>query len=355
MRRTADLHVLSTTPLLAPQQVWDEFPLDDAAAETVSGARDRIRGILRGTDRRQLAIVGPCSIHDLDAAKAYAERLLPLRAALADRVEIVMRVYFEKPRTTVGWKGLIADPHLDGSHDMNTGLRRARSLLCDLARMGMPTATEFLDPTVPQFIADLVSWAAIGARTTESQTHRSMASGLSMPVGFKNGTDGSLGTAINALLSAAAPHHFLGLDAAGRAAIIQTGGNPDCHLVLRGGKDGPNYSAAATLAAHAALARHPVCPRLLVDCSHDNASKDHNRQAVVLDDLVAQLRDGAGHLLGCMIESHLVAGRQAPQSDLKRLTFGQSITDACVDFTATEQMLHILADGATAARIQASA
>ena len=356
MQPTSDLHVISTTPLRSPHEMRVQFPISDRAADTVSGTRARIRDMLHGEDRRLLAIVGPCSIHDLDAAREYARKLLPLRHQLAGQVEVVMRVYFEKPRTTVGWKGLIADPHLDGSHDMNTGLSLARHLLLELAEMGMPAATEFLDPTVPQYIADLVSWAAIGARTTESQTHRSMASGLSMPVGFKNGTDGSLGTAVNALLSAAAPHHFLGLDVHGRAAIVATAGNPDCHLVLRGGKDGPNFDGASTAAAAAALAKHQVCTRLMVDCSHDNAAKDHNRQELVLADLIAQVRGGAQHLLGCMIESHLIAGKQAPAADRSRLTYGQSITDACVDFKTTERMLSALADGAVAAcRTRASA
>ena len=355
MRRTADLHVLETLPLLAPDSLRAELPMTERAADTVANSRDAIRGLLNGNDQRLLVIVGPCSIHDLDAAREYARLLMPLRVALADRLEIVMRVYFEKPRTTTGWKGLIADPHLDNSHDMNNGLRLARSLLLELAEMGMPAATEFLDPTVPQFIADLVAWAAIGARTTESQTHRQMASGLSMPVGFKNGTDGTLSTAINALISAAAPHHFLGLDAAGRAAIVKTSGNPDCHLVLRGGKDGPNFDAASTAAAAAALGKHPVCRRVLVDCSHDNAAKDHARQPLVIADLVAQVRSNGRHLLGCMIESHLVAGKQAPLADRSQLTYGQSITDACVDFTTTERMLYYLADGVAATRVRASA
>ena len=362
MRRTSDIHVVSTSPLLAPGELRALLPVSEAAAETVAGTRDRIRAMLAGDEplrpgagRRLLAIVGPCSIHDLDAAREYARLLLPLRHELADRLEIVMRVYFEKPRTTVGWKGLIADPHLDGSHDMNEGLRLARSLLLELADLGMPAATEFLDPTVPQYIADLVAWAAIGARTTESQTHRQMASGLSMPVGFKNGTDGGLGTAVNAIISAAAPHHFLGLDAAGRAAIVQTTGNPDCHLVLRGGKDGPNYDASSTAAAAAALRKQGVSAKVLVDCSHDNASKDHNRQPLVLADLAAQARSGATHVLGVMIESHLVAGKQAPAADRSQLTYGQSITDACVDFSTTERMLRLLADGASATRLRASA
>ncbi len=355
MRRTADLHVLDTLPLLAPAQLRAELPMTVAAANTVADTRDRIRGLLSGEDRRLLVIVGPCSIHDLDAAREYARLLMPLRTALADRLEIVMRVYFEKPRTTTGWKGLIADPHLDGSHDMNAGLRLARTLLLELAELGMPAATEFLDPTVPQFIADLVAWAAIGARTTESQTHRQMASGLSMPVGFKNGTDGTLGSAINALISAAAPHHFLGLDSEGRAAIVRTTGNPDCHLVLRGGKDGPNFDAASTAAAAAATVKQQVCRRVLVDCSHDNAAKDHARQPLVIADLVAQVRSGGDHLLGCMIESHLIAGKQAPHADRSKMIYGQSITDACVDFSTTERMLTLLADGVTAPRVRASA
>ncbi len=355
MRRTADLHVVSTMPLRAPQELRALLPLSAAAADTVADTRDRIRALLSGADPRLLVIVGPCSIHDLDAAMEYARLLLPLRRELAPHLEIVMRVYFEKPRTTTGWKGLIADPHLDGSHDMNEGLRLARSLLLALAEMGMPAATEFLDPTVPQYIADLVTWAAIGARTTESQTHRQMASGLSMPVGFKNGTDGSLATAVNAIISAAAPHHFLGLSDDGRAAIVQTTGNPDCHLVLRGGKAGPNYDAASTVAATAALAKHGVATRVLVDCSHDNATKDHNRQELVLADLSAQVASGVGHVLGVMIESHLVAGKQAPSADRAQLIYGQSITDACVDFSTTERMLRLLAAGAGTAAASAAA
>jgi 3-deoxy-7-phosphoheptulonate synthase len=254
-----------------------------------------------------------------------------------------MRVYFEKPRTTVGWKGLINDPHLDGSYDINTGLRLARGLLLHLADMGLPSATELLDPVVPQYIADLISWTAIGARTTESQTHREMASGLSMPIGFKNGTDGSASTAINAMEAAARSHHFLGINKDGHAAIVTTTGNPDGHLVLRGGKQGTNYHPEAVEAAAAALAKDGLPARVMVDCSHGNSNKDYRRQAEVAGQVAHQLRSGSRHVMGVMLESHLVAGSQKIPSDLSRLTYGQSITDACIDLSSTREVLAELA------------
>jgi 3-deoxy-7-phosphoheptulonate synthase len=292
-------------------------------------------------------------VHDLAAAQEYADAIAETQRQHRDQLEVVMRVYFEKPRTTVGWKGLINDPHLDGSYDINTGLRQARGLLLHLAELGLPAATELLDPVVPQYIADLISWTAIGARTTESQTHREMASGLSMPIGFKNSTDGSALTAINAMEAAARPHHFLGISQLGHAAIVSTTGNPDGHLVLRGGKGGTNYHAEAVEAAAAALGKAGLPARLMVDCSHGNSNKDYRRQAEVVDQVAAQLKDGSGHVMGVMIESHLVAGNQAIPADLSQLTYGQSITDACIDLATTRVLLEKLAEAV--AGVQADA
>jgi 3-deoxy-7-phosphoheptulonate synthase len=290
-----------------------------------------------------LVIVGPCSVHDVAAAEEYAGALMQIRERLRDRLEIVMRVYFEKPRTTVGWKGLINDPHLDGSYDINTGLRRARGLLLQLAERGLPAATELLDPIVPQYIADLVSWTAIGARTTESQTHREMASGLSMPIGFKNGTDGGVAIAINAMEAAARPHHFLGINRQGHASIVSTTGNPDGHLVLRGGGSGTNFHAEAIAEAAGQLRAADLPQRLMVDCSHGNSNKDYRRQGEVLEAVASQVRDGSKAILGVMLESHLVAGNQKLPADLNKLTYGQSITDACIDLATTESLLNDLA------------
>lgn len=344
MLKTSDLHVTETRALMTPEQLKSELPITEAAAQVVAETRDRIRKILRQEDNhRLLVIVGPCSIHDIKAAREYGEKLMPLREELKDKLEIVMRVYFEKPRTTTGWKGLINDPHLDESYDINTGLRMARKLLLDLAEMGMPSATELLDPIIPQYIGDVVSWTAIGARTTESQTHREMASGLSMPVGFKNGTDGGFEVAIHAVLSAQHPHHFLGINTEGLASIVATTGNPDCHLVLRGGKGGPNYGFDSLAKAAAEMKRQGLCERSMVDCSHGNSSKDYRNQPIVLAAIAEQLAKGSPHLMGVMIESHLVAGNQSIPNDLTQLTYGQSITDACVDFEVTIDMLRSLA------------
>ncbi|MEM6425859.1 MAG: 3-deoxy-7-phosphoheptulonate synthase [Cyanobacteria bacterium P01_D01_bin.128] len=344
MPKTQDLHIVETRPLVSPALLHHEMPTTDAAATLVAETRDRIRNILYNEDQRLLVIVGPCSVHDVEAAYAYGEKLVKLRSELSDRLEVIMRVYFEKPRTSVGWKGLINDPHLDNSYDINTGLRLARKLLLDLAHIGLPAATELLDPITPQYIADVISWTAIGARTTESQTHREMASGLSMPIGFKNSTDGSLQAATNAMLAASQPHHFLGINHHGLASIVATTGNPDCHLVLRGGKHGPNYDIDNVAQAAAALNQDGINPRIMIDCSHANANKDHNRQVTVLDSIADQLSAGSQHILGVMIESHLVAGKQPIPKDLSQLTYGQSITDACVDFEMTAQMLHKLAN-----------
>ena len=341
---TADLHVVETRPLVPPALLHRELPISDRSTATVQQARERIKAILHGRDSRLLVIVGPCSVHDVAAAHEYAAAIAAAQERYQDALEIVMRVYFEKPRTTVGWKGLINDPHLDGSYDINTGLRVARGLLLHLAEMGLPAATELLDPVVPQYIADLISWTAIGARTTESQTHREMASGLSMPIGFKNGTDGSAITAINAMEAAARPHHFLGINGEGQAAIVTTTGNPDGHLVLRGGNRGTNYHPESVQEAAAELAKAGLPPRVMVDCSHGNSNKDYRRQGEVAAQVAAQLRAGSGHVMGVMLESHLVAGSQKIPSDLSQLTYGQSITDACIDLATTLEVLETLAE-----------
>lgn len=354
MHKTQDLHVVETRPLASPALIHHELPITETAATLVTQTRDRIRNILYNEDRRLLVIVGPCSVHDVDAALEYGAKLAELRTELADSLEIVMRVYFEKPRTNIGWKGLINDPHLNGSYDINTGLRLARKLLLDLAQLGLPSATELLDPITPQYIADVISWTAIGARTTESQTHREMASGLSMPIGFKNNTDGSLQAAMNAMLAASRPHHFLGINHHGLASIVTTTGNPDGHLVLRGGKHGPNYDRDHVEQAAQELAELGLNPRMMVDCSHANSQKDHNQQVVVLEHIAKQVESGVRHILGAMIESHLVAGKQPIPEDLNQLKYGQSITDGCVDFETTADMLRQLA-GAIAPTLQTSA
>ncbi|HEX2870205.1 MAG TPA: 3-deoxy-7-phosphoheptulonate synthase [Polyangiaceae bacterium] len=343
MRETKDLRIVDTTALLSPDDVTRELPLSDRAADVVFRARQEIQNVLEGRDPRKLVIVGPCSIHDPKAALDYAARLLELRERVQDALVVVMRVYFEKPRTTVGWKGLINDPHLDGTYDIPTGIRAARSLLREIAELGLPAATEMLDPIIPQYIADLVSWTAIGARTTESQTHREMASGLSMPVGFKNGTDGGLTVAINAMLAASRQHSFLGVDGAGRVGVVRTAGNPHCHIVLRGGGAGPNYGAIEVAKAVAALKKAKVRASLMIDASHDNSGKDPLRQPAVLADVGAQIRGGEQHILGVMLESHLVEGRQE-LVDKTTLKYGQSITDGCIGFEATAEVLRSFAD-----------
>ena len=350
MDTTSDLHVIETRPLLSPAFIKSELPMTPEVANLVTRTRDRIRNILEGKDKRVLVVVGPCSIHDVAAAKEYGERLVKLRSQFQDRLEILMRVYFEKPRTTVGWKGLINDPHLDNSYSINTGLRMARKLLLDLAQIGLPAATELLDPITPQYIADLICWTAIGARTTESQIHRQMASGLSMPVGYKNGTDGSFTAAINAMLTAKISHHFLGINQDGLASIVRTTGNPDGHLVLRGGAAKPNYEAQDILAANNALKNKAMNSRLMVDCSHGNSKKDYQKQVTVLDSINQQIKAGTEFIVGVMIESHLVAGNQSIPKDGTPTVYGQSITDACVDWATTETMLHSLADAVSQGR-----
>jgi 3-deoxy-7-phosphoheptulonate synthase len=350
LKSTDDLRITEIRELRTPQEVMTEFPRSEAATRTVITARHAIHNILHGHDDRLVVIVGPCSIHDRVAALDYARRLAAVRERLGDRLEIVMRVYFEKPRTTVGWKGLINDPELDGSFQIDNGLRLARSLLLDINDLGLPAGCEFLDMTTPQYFADLVSWGAIGARTTESQVHRELASGLSAPVGFKNGTDGNMQIALDAVKSASQPHHFLAVTKDGRSAIAATTGNNDCHIILRGGTAGTNYDAESveTVCAHAL--RSGVRPAVMIDASHANSSKKPENQPLVLDDVGAQLAHGDERIVGVMIESNLVAGRQ----DLipgKPLTYGQSITDGCIGWDTTLDVLEGLAEAVAQRRV----
>lgn len=325
--------------LKPPRVIKDELPMTEAANRTVVEGRAAVRAILQREDPRLLVVVGPCSVHDPKGAMDYARRLMRLRDELKDRLFIVMRVYFEKPRTTVGWKGLINDPHLDGSSDIETGLRIARRLLLEVAELGMPAGTEFLDSIVPQYISDLVTWAAIGARTTESQTHREMASGLSMPVGFKNGTDGSLQIALDAMQAARAPHSFLGADQDGFTAIVRTRGNPFGHVVLRGGRSRTNYDPASIAEAVTSLQKAGRDPVLMVDCSHANSNKQHRQQEEVARSVVAQRAEGNKALIGLMVESYLEEGNQPVTENRAELKYGVSITDACVNWSTTERIL----------------
>jgi 3-deoxy-7-phosphoheptulonate synthase len=335
----SNLHVRDTVRLIAPAALKEALPASAAAVRVVAAGRAAVEAIVGGRDPRLLAIVGPCSIHDPEAALDYARRLARVRADVADRFEVVMRVYFEKPRTTIGWKGLINDPHLDGSYDIETGLRIARRLLLEVAALGLPAATEFLDPIVPQYLADLITWAAIGARTTESQTHRELASGLSMPVGFKNGTDGSLEVALDAMQAARSPHSFLGIDESGITSIVRTSGNPLGHLVLRGGRARSNYDPDSIAQALAQLAARGLPPVVLVDSSHANSGKVPARQEDVWRSVVEQRRAGNAGLIGLMLESHLEAGNQPFPQPRDRLRYGVSITDACMAWDDTERLL----------------
>ena len=341
--RTDDLRIAGLNPLISPAVLAYYLPVTDQASELVASTRTQAEAIVRGKDDRLLAVVGPCSIHDPDEAMEYAARLQQQATRLQDDLLIIMRVYFEKPRTTVGWKGLINDPHLDDSFDINHGLRIARKLLLDLATMGMPAGTEFLDTISPQYIADLIGWGAIGARTTESQIHRELASGLSMPVGFKNGTGGSIQIALDAIQSASHPHHFLSVTKQGVSAIISTTGNATCHLILRGGKAGPNYDQASIEGVEAMLRKQELPPFLMVDCSHGNSSKDFRNQPRVVRDLCQQLAAGSRAITAVMLESNLVAGNQPAGSDLSRLVYGQSVTDACINWDSTVEVLDELA------------
>ena len=332
-----DLRIVAERPLSPPLVLKRVLPLSEQGALFVQKARKEIADIIHGRDPRLLVVTGPCSIHDPVAAMDYARRLKELQVQYSDSLYIVMRVYFEKPRTTVGWKGYINDPHLDDSFDLETGLTRGRELLLQLVDMELPTATEALDPISPQYLSDLISWAAIGARTVESQTHREMASGLSMPVGFKNGTDGNLGIALNALQSAASPHTFIGINQRGEVALVQTAGNPDGHIILRGGSK-PNYDAVSINAAVEQLQKLQLPMAIVVDCSHGNSNKDHNRQGQVAEAVVAQRQLGNTAIIGLMLESHIHAGRQNIVNGKAEL-YGVSVTDACIDWQATSQLL----------------
>jgi 3-deoxy-7-phosphoheptulonate synthase len=338
MQRIEDIRIREFTPLVSPATLKQEFRMTEKAHDTVVTSRETISRILEGRDQRMLAIVGPCSIHDETAALEYAQRLRELGEKVSDTLYLAMRVYFEKPRTTVGWKGLIYDPWLDGSNDIVSGLRKARSLLLKITGMGVATASEMLDPITPQYIADLVSWSAIGARTTESQTHREMASGLSMPVGFKNCTDGGLDTAINAIIASSTPQSFLGIDSHGQTCIVQTTGNPHTHLVLRGGTR-PNYDSVSVLEAMELLRKKKLPEIIMIDCSHGNSRKNHRFQSVVWQDVINQRMDGNNAIVGLMLESNLYEGNQKNTSQLSTMKYGVSITDACISWESTERLI----------------
>lgn len=346
--QTDDLRITGMQEVIAPEELINEIPVEPRASELVFATRAKINDIIEGSDPRLLVVVGPCSIHDPEAALDYAQRLQPLVNEHAEKLLIIMRVYFEKPRTTVGWKGLINDPHLDDSYDINQGLRVARGLLRDIAELGIAVGTEYLDPITPQYVGDLVAWGAIGARTTESQIHRQLASGLSCPIGFKNSTDGTVQVAVDAVNSASNPHIFLSVTKQGHSAIFKTAGNENCHIILRGGGGNTNYDRDSIAAAAAKLSDAGLNGRLMVDMSHANSRKQHEQQLSVCDDLCAQLSGGDRHILGVMVESNLIAGAQ-PIAPRESLTYGQSITDACIGWEDTEAVLNQLA-GAIAQR-----
>jgi len=333
-----NINILREQVLSAPSELKAKVPLSARGRENVLRYRQQIGDILEGKDHRLMVIAGPCSIHDMKAAKEYAERLKALHDKYQDEMLIIMRVYFEKPRTTVGWKGYINDPHLNDTFDIESGLQQARELLVWLADLGLPVGTEVLDPITPQYVAELFSWSAIGARTTESQTHREMASGLSMPVGFKNGTDGNLDVAINALRSASSPHHFLGINQEGQVTLIETRGNKHSHIILRGGKH-PNYDSVHIAMLEQRLSRDKITPRFVVDCSHGNSQKDYRLQPLVFRNVVSQICQGNRSILGVMLESHLQEGNQKLTDDLSQLAYGVSVTDACINWQTTEELL----------------
>ncbi|HBR1512775.1 TPA: 3-deoxy-7-phosphoheptulonate synthase AroF [Klebsiella quasipneumoniae subsp. quasipneumoniae] len=336
-----NVHITDEHVLMTPEQLKAEFPLSVEQEAQIAHARETISNIIAGRDPRLLVVCGPCSIHDPEAAIEYARRFKALAAEVSDSLYLVMRVYFEKPRTTVGWKGLINDPHMDGSFDVEGGLKIARRLLVELVNMGLPLATEALDPNSPQYLGDLFSWSAIGARTTESQTHREMASGLSMPVGFKNGTDGSLATAINAMRAAAMPHRFVGINQAGQVCLLQTQGNPNGHVILRGGK-APNYGPEDVEKCEKEMVQAGLKPSLMVDCSHGNSNKDFRRQPAVAESVVAQIKDGNRSIIGLMIESNIHEGNQSSEQPREAMKYGVSVTDACISWETTDALLREL-------------
>ncbi len=338
MKKTYDINVKGFIPLISPSALKNELPINEAAATTVFQSREIVKNIINKKDPRLLIVTGPCSIHDVSAALEYAQRLRQLQQKVKENLYLVMRVYFEKPRTTVGWKGLINDPGLDGSYDINKGLHIARNLMMEITDMGLPIGTEMLDPITPQYIAGLVAWAAIGARTTESQTHREMASGLSMPVGFKNSTDGDLDTAINAMIAAGSPQNFLGIDTNGRTSIVQTTGNPYAHIVLRGGQR-PNYDTVSIREALNLLQRKNLQQTVVVDCSHDNSRKHYPEQTVVWRDVINQRVGGNTSIIGMMLESNLEEGNQKNTGELSTMKYGVSITDACISWETTEELI----------------
>jgi len=338
-RPLQNVNIVETIPLISPIELKREFPVSTAVADHVRQSRSILEDILTGNDRRVIAIVGPCSIHNTEMALEYARKLKLVADDVSDRIFVVMRVYFEKPRTTIGWKGLINDPHMDDTFDIATGLRKARQILLEINEVGLPAATEMLEPITPQYIADLITLASIGARTTESPTHRQMASGLSMPVGFKNSTEGSLEVAINAMKAGRAQHRFLGIDNDGKTCVMSTRGNELGHLILRGGRNGPNYDADSIAEASRLLSESKLPPRLVVDCSHANSSKDYRRQSVVWNDVIRQRAEGNDAIVGLMLESNLVEGQQSLGDDPSKLTYGVSITDGCISIEQTAELL----------------
>ncbi|WP_390623630.1 3-deoxy-7-phosphoheptulonate synthase [Vibrio mangrovi] len=338
MNELNDINIVEQQVLITPEALKEKLPLSEKAQQFIHQSRQTIADIIHKRDHRLLVVCGPCSIHDLDAAKDYARRFKELSAAVSDQLYLVMRVYFEKPRTTVGWKGLINDPHLDGSFDIEHGLHVGRQLLVELAEMEIPLATEALDPISPQYLSDTFSWAAIGARTTESQTHREMASGLSMPIGFKNGTDGSLATAINAMQAASSSHRFMGINAEGQVALLTTQGNPNGHVILRGGKQ-TNYDSVSVAECEAEMQNAKLDSSLMIDCSHANSRKDFRRQPLVAEDAIHQIREGNRSIIGLMIESHIHEGNQSADLPREEMQYGVSITDACISWEATDTLL----------------
>ncbi len=344
INKIENLNIASQEILITPAQLKQDVPVTETANLTIAQGRNAVRNILDRTDPRLIVVIGPCSIHDTKAAIDYAKRLKAISDEVQDTLLLVMRVYFEKPRTTTGWKGLVNDPYLNDSFKIADGLHIGRQLLLDIAEIGLPTATEALDPISPQYLQDLISWSAIGARTTESQTHREMASGLSSAVGFKNGTDGGLDVAINALKSVSSPHNFLGINHQGQVSIITTKGNGYGHVVLRGGDGKPNYDSVSVAVCEGQLSKSGIVPNIMVDCSHANSNKDHNLQMLVADNVANQIVEGNQSIIGVMIESNLVAGNQKIPADLADLTYGQSVTDACISWDATEQLLRSMRD-----------